>query len=1705
MLALLIALCLATALIATWLAARKRRLPPALLVLTAVLMPLACFAYLQTQARPTRSALAFEVLGQFHSLGQMLTFSDESSADVVLGERAAAAVTLRYEPDSQAYTVRVLRSAEPVFWGQQVINGRALERSNTIGAPRTANVLEVTRPWWCQLRCAQYTVRGPAGLVEVDLADSSAVLQLGGRTLTLSRVGRQSIVSADPRAGVRVNGQPIPDRSTAPGDTLRIGNLAYGIQTRAQQHRVDVLFGRNGGRERWDLPADLEPDARFLVAASATDTVPGIVYVLNPAAVAPGAARAPYGGFIERQGSEWSWRASGSSQAQRIELDQPLLLPGQQDTRTSGHIVMLQQRDTQPGSALLAVTLAWLLGAALLAFLWRSLSGAPLAFRVATIGCLYTLIMIRSALAFRAWLAPPHNVRVIVVLLSLLIAFPALIASYHYWEGVADRGRARGRGSVALVLERLRGAWPTLAFVLVAFLSVLPLVLPSWYGGIIVNVAAIVGIGSIGLAALQRLLIAPHLLPALHGPLAVLDEKAARDYTYRQFITAVAALAFVGGLFALVTGAIQYGRLLAIAATAFVALALVWLDATFAPFARPTRRYLRILFAVVGGSTFGVGAYLAFNPWVALGAAAAGVYIGWIAVERPRPRIRPFALREAIRPGLLAAAAGVLIVLISTGLLNRVRVLVGYALAVAGMIVIVRIFTILWFRESDQARRISTRQPATVPHRLPSILALAVVLVLALAVYVPLGVTDPGLVLLFFLAATVPAVIGLATVGWRGAGLGLGMLTVVVSVFFVMMNVRVRTLQREQPVTLTTAQTRYAAALHPDALQQHLVVASVPAARQILNTLQQDWGMQYYSALGGTGGRGYFGADFLDRGVTTPVALAENSYAVFVLSEHGWLGGVAVLWVYLALVVVLLVAAAFACDQAAFVPRALLLTGVAAFWTLPTLYMVAANASLLPLTGQNVPWLGLLSPADAALGAILGALALHALPRAVRGKPGRALPMETRLRGVRKGIGYTILATLALGGVVTFALWRPLHAAPDDFRLNSFLARIDELVHNRAILPGDSIAVAASARTLPAFAPGTFLTRTLRASNALARGERANTGYCYARDALLRVTSARELSVMHGFCGLGSSTGSRYAWRGNLLAGSGGDDLLLTDGRTTVVFAQNASGGAVVGGAGKCDVGLVRASSARIGCQRAGALVRFGSSALTFEPQGDTESVLLNAKAANGVTLLQPGDVIASPDGTRFLVTRVPHGAAAYARWENGAWRRVTSPSAGAWLQQLDGQLARTLNTRAGEPPNAVLTLQPALHEDLRAALRTTCARVAGATACSALIADPTTGAILAFAEWQNQPVASPRFRAVDANLRNHPPASAIKPIVGAAALHAYPRLRELEIDHNTNRYTTVANLAIGDTLRATRLYPNRRVPWTGFLGASDNLYAATLGLLAAAPRGRNGLPEMRGNADASGLTVQGTALRGSPVRKGVDRSPLARALEELYGVQAVGTPEQPHEARFWTAATDAGALRRSDDLQRISPEAVSLELDRLDNPRTLASFMIGGASNRWNNVALVQALSRLYTGRNVELHLLQSIGERQLPRAPEPVPALQRVQPHIRDGLHATIHEPWGTAYTALHNAFNTARVSWIGKTGTLAEPEWTGSVFLWTGEAAHPESTVCPTAGIIVIELRRGAGPEGKATASFRDRIAPLLKEHRGWGTQPCAWASR
>ncbi len=153
------------------------------------------------------------------------------------------------------------------------------------------------------------------------------------------------------------------------------------------------------------------------------------------------------------------------------------------------------------------------------------------------------------------------------------------------------------------------------------------------------------------------------------------------------------------------------------------------------------------------------------------------------------------------------------------------------------------------------------------------------------------------------------------------------------------------------------ALVRGLAAHSPDLLEHALVVAGLSSAQQeIPRSLEQVQGGIAY-AVSGWGGKGLVSPAPLGRGVPTAVAYAENTFSVFILHEHGLIGGLLVLLLFLAMPVILAVSSVSA-DRAdrselAFPIAAVLLVSGPAF------YVAAANIGVAPLTGQNIPFLGL--------------------------------------------------------------------------------------------------------------------------------------------------------------------------------------------------------------------------------------------------------------------------------------------------------------------------------------------------------------------------------------------------------------------------------------------------------------------------------------------------------------------------------------------------------------------------------------------------------------------------------------------------------------------------------------------------------------------------------------------------------------------------
>jgi cell division protein FtsW (lipid II flippase) len=149
------------------------------------------------------------------------------------------------------------------------------------------------------------------------------------------------------------------------------------------------------------------------------------------------------------------------------------------------------------------------------------------------------------------------------------------------------------------------------------------------------------------------------------------------------------------------------------------------------------------------------------------------------------------------------------------------------------------------------------------------------------------------------------------------------------------------------------------------------VIASPSHGREeVLRSLEQIRGSRAYAAGGWSGG-GLVSGTILGRGVPITVSYAENTFAVYVLGEHGIIGGWVVLSLYAALALLVIRALWLRPTQNSsgqHVPisyeRLAVIIGAGMGLVVPAIYVAASNIALVPLTGQNMPFLGLNSWSD---------------------------------------------------------------------------------------------------------------------------------------------------------------------------------------------------------------------------------------------------------------------------------------------------------------------------------------------------------------------------------------------------------------------------------------------------------------------------------------------------------------------------------------------------------------------------------------------------------------------------------------------------------------------------------------------------------------------------------------------------------------------
>ncbi|HUQ82733.1 MAG TPA: hypothetical protein VM076_16400 [Gemmatimonadaceae bacterium] len=1725
---------------------------PRVATLIAIATPLVLLAAVMRGRSDGRSGYSLQVVGQYAFLLDTIRIGAGQGVDVRIpapssGRSGTGPVSVYFRPNDSSFVVRASEGAPPVSVGGRVLSAAAVGRSTTVSLSKVGAApvtVHIGMPWWpigCATRlaglCAQRTVDAGGVHITTRVIDGGvwsdaldpALAKLP--TFVLFRRNGTVYIAAGARTTLSVNGAAVPSEARAIGGSVEIGigkeTSRLRLAADRRTNRMQVLFGGRLMGERWPLHAgDDRAVHRVSYGAPAS---PGTLPLIDLNGIPLGDRATAYSGALEWAPDAWRWHADG--RAQTLVPDQMVLLPGTGNARNErGHLVRLSESAGAIGP-LASVALVWMLGALLLATSAGVATGAIPALRLAVLGMAYTLAMVRSAIAIRVATSEPFNAEAVPTTLVFLIAFPVLVWLLEVLRDV-DWPRVRsGVGSGA--------QWR-----LAAQLLVIPAAAITTYvlaGGVdrALFVTFIVVVGSGGLLVLQSLLVPREARTlAVGAPLGMFEIGAERGFSSRHLLRAVTTLLVLVVLYiALALSLRGVPPYLSMAAYAVV-LVFVYSAAevrgrVWPRISRTRHAVIVRAVAIVGGVAGLLGGFAALGgqllPVVAAGVAGAlGATLAARFVLAPLVgpvRLWPYRRQDILPPVWFAAAPVLLLLVAQWGAVRRLGITLGFALAVAGLLLVVRVFAVLWHRETKE--RVDAHVRGTAPagdtrRRTP------VFVLLALTVYAGYLGADRGLMLL--LVTSVLATLIMATAMLGPKRLAAAVFALVVTLGSVGAWLRVSPTQlATRPVSLATPQVRFAAVRHPRALERQLLVARSGAAREIVSTLQQDWGMRAYAASGRTWGNGLYGTSYTRRAISEDVALTDNAFAVFVLSEHGFAGGAVLLSAYLALALLLLGSATIAGRAVNEVPRGILLGGLAMYVAVPALYMAAANVSLLPLTGQNLPLLGLRSGADVAFASWTLALAVIALPRAVgtaRGVTERAEINSRAMRRLAIILGAVAVLVVMVGAIVMRSLYRATHREVAPFQLATFADGLRNAVERADIVQsGDSIVAGTAARGKLGYRDGDFVLATVERANAFAANRAEYRSHCAERAAWLR-GDASGVQVSDAPCKVDAPVGGGGAWTGRLMAGA---TLAVADTakragvsqvESDVVLAGGASGVLLAPDAGDAvrlscrDTTVALGASVEIGCTRdARVRARRAGKGAVVDVLAPGAGVTKNGNPLASGERLRLGDIVAIDSSATWVVDATPRGSLGYARERNGQLVRAIMPTTPALLARLDSLLADGLQLRSRQTSSDVaLTVDRAAIDAVQRGLDRRCSDAAagGVRQCSAMLVDAETGDILAFADWARPGVRVSRYAALDHNFRNHRAASTVKPFIAAAVLNEYPSLRSLVVEHPGERFTSAAGWLLGSTTpMKSEMHGCARTPvdWGCFIPNSNNRYAVTLGFLGAAQRGADGMPALGGVSEGEWYAVGGRRMAQRPKfevqngRRTVAGSPLAGQLSSLFDAH-IGRQAGAFDETLWRPLADRKLLRTNPQWQNVSPDVPTLPLDapQFSDLRYLAGFMIGENENNWSNAALVRALARVMSGRGTELRLIQRVGDTVLAPVEKPGVRFNAGREAVLDGMRGVVRGT-GTAARTTALMFDAPGFDFFGKTGTLESQRFEPlSLFLFGGRDGRVKPHGCPVVGIVYVETERGAPERLTGVSLFADVVAPVLRARYGWGDKPC-----
>lgn len=303
-----------------------------------------------------------------------------------------------------------------------------------------------------------------------------------------------------------------------------------------------------------------------------------------------------------------------------------------------------------------------------------------------------------------------------------------------------------------------------------------------------------------------------------------------------------------------------------------------------------------------------------------------------------------------------------------------------------------------------------------------------------------------------------------------------------------------------------------------------------------------------------------------------------------------------------------------------------------------------------------------------------------------------------------------------------------------------------------------------------------------------------------------------------------------------------------------------------------------------------------------------------------------------------------------------------------------------------------------------------------------------------------------------DSNFKTVVVGSATKPIWAASVLGVHPKLAD-----------QLSTQGVGDTESDVfgipilqRDWEVATTPWLGFdsyLTRSDNRYQVRLGFLGLAEE-LNGVISSEGSSSSRKESLSGdkrsvwgrypkfpSLIRFSPGNPdnitNLQETQLAKSIREKFGVAITGS-ESGSRFSFWSRAQSDDSQISPFSFGGISPVRTNLALDTVGSPRDFITLLLGGGNNLWSNIDLAGGFATAITGQKVIPHITD--GPVTVSEDFKPFPEIAR---RLRPGLNGVVVS--GTAsskYGKVRPEFGTsARAFIIGlqnvgvyaKTGTL------------------------------------------------------------------------